>query len=939
MTLQQYKDSSAVEKIVVVHLEPFKRESVWTDEGGNIWSKTVEYTPVKVRINGTTLTEVFTTPTSGEWWHDSTNNLVKVYATQDPSLDYTTVNYRLYLASKPITLPFDMSSGYDVPYEGLIDSISDFVQELDDQQRGITIESRGSIAFANDREYWNGIFDKFIYDNQPVNVWLYSPTIGGASDSIKLFSGTLADKGWSDSSVKFNIRDYIYQLRDRVPLPLYNTDSLPDILPEQNLAPKRRVYGRVDNLWPECLDNEGEGATVTGTFTGTSASKVITGTGTSLKDEVSVGDTLIFSDGSEIDVESINSVDIGLSQGEEVIVTGSGSNNIISDAGSNLDFSSLVSGDKIILEGGFPVNERGIYTVQSSTVGSVTLTTGTLSNSSSNYIVETGDIVCVKESLNTTVFTAASAVSASFIGLTGVSKSLRPSTAIHRTWAIAEHACHNPSFTITGIQLGARKVDVTDAKGVYIGDTMTIDGSSKTVTSVVGNTIEFAQSIAGTTLGSTLTRNPLQSINLDETSLAVDSISVDSNDSTDGYVISLDETIEFDSAPILQPDNEVIEVINGSNVVYSSSGLFEGLQARDWVKIDTVWYEVWEIIAPNVATVRANVSASSGSYTPQTRRTRSILDESILLVDVYGITEDGTPTGTFVETVPDAIKHLLTESGVSVDASSFTTANDDTPWLVSMAIPFRRRDNSPSLQDVLKSLNDSVIGAISNNNEFEAKMTVYSTDRDESTSIKLNETDPININVRSDPKFVLSAVNIRYRPQDVEPLKLEDTDFFEQLNIENDEIGYSGRSQQKQEITAYLYNQKEAEFLAYRTLLLRSLARLTLNVESFTQLIDIEIGDVIEFTLDDFLFDRVGTGGTTGRKVMKVSSVAKGMNGVMVSLEDLGGSMGSTAIITPDTLSDYSSASETDKLYNGFITEDAGYINNDEDTIDQNLIF
>jgi hypothetical protein len=227
--------------------------------------------------------------------------------------------YRLFYANGPFDLPYDLSTGAQVPYLSYLKSNSAITKELDEEQVGISLESSTKITFHNTDGHFDETFDTLFFENKTVKLYSWSPSIAITNAQL-LFSGEIQDKSFSPDVVGFNCKDFVYRLREFVNLSLFTSSdgNLPDSLID---TPKRRIYGQVDGLKCAPIDNTLNGYALTGTLTSTGNTATLTGTGTSFLDELSPGDELTIElalETIEIGIESIES-DTSLTLSEDII--------------------------------------------------------------------------------------------------------------------------------------------------------------------------------------------------------------------------------------------------------------------------------------------------------------------------------------------------------------------------------------------------------------------------------------------------------------------------------------------------------------------------------------------------------------------------------------------------------------------------------------------
>lgn len=309
-TFNDIIDTPRSEKITFVWIEPKERFLIWTLHSGAVYKRAVSHFVVNIQEGTTSLVEGSgASLSSGEWWFDAENGFVYIRTSDDsnPNTKDVVGTYRLFYSNSPLNLPFDLNSGTDVEYQGRLKSTSPITKQLDDEQIGVALESNTTISLENTDGHFDEFYDTLFFENKTVKIYAWSPLVP-LSEKQLLFNGTIQDKSFSTSQVQFKCKDFIYKLREPVGLNLFSSSdgSVPDSFIN---TPKRRIYGKFDNL--DCVPVSAilDGFNLTGTVAGTSESATLTGTGTSFLDECSPGDKLIIDLTTEIIELEIDSVD------------------------------------------------------------------------------------------------------------------------------------------------------------------------------------------------------------------------------------------------------------------------------------------------------------------------------------------------------------------------------------------------------------------------------------------------------------------------------------------------------------------------------------------------------------------------------------------------------------------------------------------------------
>lgn len=293
--------------ITLVWMEPKQRLiSDWSLVSGSIYKLAVEHFTVGVASDSTPLDEAISSSVAiGEWFFDSGSKELYVNVSANPNTLFLTVTYRLFFSSRAIDLPFDLSSGTDVSYAGILRSTSSFADQIDNEDLiGISLAGSGSVNFHNDGS-WKSLYSKLFWETTAVKIYLGFESLD-ASEYQLIYKGFVDSKSYSSDKVSFKMQDFVEKLLAE--LPLENFKEIDGDITEVG-NPKRRVYGR-SKILGVSLSKIKNGFNLTGTFEKTS-STTVTATGGTLLSEASVEDTILYTniDGeeSEFSIESVDS--------------------------------------------------------------------------------------------------------------------------------------------------------------------------------------------------------------------------------------------------------------------------------------------------------------------------------------------------------------------------------------------------------------------------------------------------------------------------------------------------------------------------------------------------------------------------------------------------------------------------------------------------------
>lgn len=958
MGVQEFKNKSSSDKIVLCKVYPKQKILYWDLHAGSVYKKVCPQFVFDLYENGGETTQVGSigaVDASKKWFFDSSNFTLYYHATGggDPGELFITAVYELYLASKPFTLPRNITSGTETPWEGLISRVSPIKQQLDNQQRGITIESSGTITLVNDLSFWGPIFGKYIWEDAQIKIFLYSNVLG-PENTINLFRGTISAKTWGQTELSFSYKDFNYTLRDRVSLPLFEQGEPvagfgappANLTKDQLLKPKRRVYGRVDGLRLECVDNQVNGIELFPDFSGTLDERIITSF-LPLNEFIAAGDEFYISGDPNLSVTvaTMCKRDFGFTGGTVNITSTSP---LIIDFGVSANYSEVSLSDRLVLAAEtIPLSSRGVYQITAISGTTLTIarpagfTTGLVAGNSFEMTSDNTFIVILGD---TNSFKTTDNIPQTFSGtFNNKLISLRNGVGANREWLVAHHECQDKLYNIIGTDASTRFLELDSINGLFPGDVVTIASLPYTVTEILADGITIAQDITGVVPGAEFKRPAIQKLRTKNSIFTINDDFIINQSLGDCRVIFNFNAEVLASKRKNKGSREIQQIVQleaNSNILYSSTGLFKKLRNKDWISIGGTGQllQIMEVVSENLALTTFpffSPTYSSQFYTNiTTYPVEYLLDDSILVADVYGKTKDGTQFGDLIQTAADVVADILDEAGIEKDLPSFVEANQSNDLLVSMAIPFQfRTDSRATRRSIIEAMNASVLGSLTNTRDFKASYHVFSTERTNYTHI--SQADIENYRVIIDSKYQLSEIKWEYRPQDLDVIS-EEGAVSEIIITENSDFSNYKRIKNSENFTIYLYNENEAEGIVRRMLIMRSLARQAAILTAPTFLIDVKLNDIIEFDLDN-VYERFGSTPTT-KMIGIVSEIEQSDTKTTVVIEDLGNIFARTGVIAENSSLEYTSAPDNELVLNMYITDNYGGQNNNQDTYGSNLI-
>jgi hypothetical protein len=283
------------EKITLVTMLAEKRVKFFDSYSGFIYSKDADYYVHQVKQFGVELEIVNSIGllSPGTYFYSYTEKKIYVWliGDGDPSADDVSLVYKFHFSNAPVILPSDLTSGNEVEWLPYIETIGSIGQSLDDENTGIVLESSSSVNLIN-QGFFDEIFDTLLFENKAVSFYYWFP-VTPVTEARKIFEGVVESKSFAPDRVTFNVKDFIFRLRDNLNLGSFS-ESDGSVLDTYLGTPKRRIYGRVSKCQCVGLDTVKDGYALTGLISGSALSKQVNGSGTFFLDELSSGDEITF---------------------------------------------------------------------------------------------------------------------------------------------------------------------------------------------------------------------------------------------------------------------------------------------------------------------------------------------------------------------------------------------------------------------------------------------------------------------------------------------------------------------------------------------------------------------------------------------------------------------------------------------------------------------
>lgn len=298
MQYTDFQNQVSSEKLVLARLNASKRLMGWSVHSGSVYKIEGFAYPVVVSVedSGTayTLAADVASVTASKYFLDRSTGTIYIRTTgsDNPNSRFIVVTVQLSLANIPIALPHDLDEGFEVPFEPLIKSTSEFGVTIDTiNQTSEAIEGAGSLTLQNDYEFWPANYDKLSFENQRCILYSYNRDLEVA-DAKLLFKGKVESQTYSKDTISFKLKDQFAELR--APIPLGEIQDLEERTGEDIAKAKQRmIFGRAFGIRPVNIDQILDGYPLTGTASITFGSATLTGSGTAFLTELSPDDEVV----------------------------------------------------------------------------------------------------------------------------------------------------------------------------------------------------------------------------------------------------------------------------------------------------------------------------------------------------------------------------------------------------------------------------------------------------------------------------------------------------------------------------------------------------------------------------------------------------------------------------------------------------------------------
>lgn len=506
----------------------------------------------------------------------------------------------------------------------------------------------------------------------------------------------------------------------------------------------------------------------------------------------------------------------------------------------------------------------------------------------------------------------------------------------NRVHLVAGHALTLPTATVTAAE-AFNYFDVSTVSGFRAGEQITVGSQTSTILRISGLRI-FLETVLTfvPTVGDTVIRDSISNVRLGSALLTK---TRDYTYSASGGTLTLTSTAEFNVAPTVRLTG-TLTFTNASEAVSGTATAFTSeLKPGDWIRAtgQSDFFQILSITSDTALTLRTNATYSAGPAVGF-YRSPAVYKEgsSVLSCDVIGMSDTGLTTGSLLYRAPEIVQDILERAGLttSLDAASFTDANTLTTARIGIVLPAKYADTkAPTVRDAVNLINKSVFGALVQNADFNLSYSILDPRRTDSIT-QLDESDALKFEIRSNSDKLVKTATVEFRPKEYDYLGSAaslQTSSQTSLNAT-----YLADSTKEFRTSSVLVDEADAAIAANRWSFIFEVSSSTIRLDSKLRLSRVSVGDRVEFSHPK-MYRRVGS--SHAAKVGGIQRARRSILDSSIELEDLANAFSRCATITSDTAAAYDSANLSERLYNGYITDDYGMQSNDPDTFGVNLIF
>lgn len=881
LNYEEYSQLTRSQKITLCTIEAKHQRKLFT--GSPVYSATTEHFVCGVTVDGQELSRTTTLPTSGQYRYNPEQGTVEIRLAGDENPATKTVffKYRFFFSSIPVTFSSEYSNDVEVNWDARLKSGASLKLELDYEQTGTVLETNSQIQLENTDGYFDDIFDTLIWEGQKVNVYSWSELL--PSTEMKLFyRGKVDSKSFSTAQVNFNVRDQVNDLREKVP---YTVFSALDGRVADNVInkPKRKIFGQLEKVKLVGIDNVLTGYPVTGTYIGSAdrnlltgrvsgniGSSTITGNGTQFLTEIFAGQEILIIDGVFEYVYEVLSV----SSNTSLTITSTLTATFTNAIARNKD----VLNNKVI---GTGTNFKTIFSPDDEI-------TAVIDGIEYTYGVE--------EVVSDTELTLSDEIEVTFTSM-GVKPAV-PYRGFNRNWHIAGHKLRSTTKTVVTV-IDELNYELDSVDELNADDILIINGNFRKIIRVTGNKVRLNQSLIGVLVGDQFIKTPVSQVYIGTEPLVTGRDFTVSNTTTDA-IVQLSTLAEFNIAKT-RSLSITFQFVNGSDVVTALStdrDLTNIFKPRDWIRSKDVTHQVWyEVLSVDQLQMRLRVPYAGSNFTSQLnyKSPDYVDDSSLVTANCIGM-ED---VGTWIRTPSQVVKQLLNSANITaLNTASFTEAESDCAYTMSLLLPQQPLAEMPSIRDAITLVNKSCFGSLYFDSEFNFTYKILNSDKPENLQ-SVKDEDILGFSVQTKNQ-ILGTVKVNYRPfTDI----VSGSDSFNQITTSSDFVAQTSEVKSEQTFTSFIFDAGDAQTIAERWRFFRSLSQSVVKVQAKTNFMLKSLNEPVFLDLER-LYRRYGGNGR--KKIGLINAVDKDGESSTITFNDLGNIFNRVGSIAPDTQVDYS---------------------------------
>lgn len=986
-TFTQYIDSPTSEKIILAHVHGVKRLFGFSNDDGFFSKATPHFvTGVRQGLSGIELTSVQSLNElvdSNKFFYEVSTSKLYLYS-YDNLADEVIVTYRFFYSNIPINLSWNLNDySPQVEYSPRIQSAPQFKSTMSQGKKGLTLMGSGTLNLINNDRELNKIYASIIWDNKEINIYSYNRNLAPSQSQI-MFRGIVSGKGFNSNIVYFNVKDSIYSLDSKIPLSQYG-----ELTREaDSLFFKRQIYGKVDNLLVQSINQVGNGYIITGTVSGNYDENLVTGIGTSFMNDISPGDEILLSN-FKVTVEDVLSDTLlrtsslpGSFKDQSISLNPDkhfrNKNRLFQVAGHavkkwSTTITSIISRNRIVVDSvlGFESGDTISIDNESKTIRRISGNTIVL-QTNFNSPHDIGSSVTKTEITNVRYGNKQVEINQSNITIVN-NPSVGAQFSISATaeYDAAPQKTINHVFRfINGrnkIWLGSPTfIDITCVANTKIGNgpnDYSLIGKYFTVKDDLGNLVGFwFKDSLEENVTSVIKPSAITTIENTDGAKAK-AISLESRPYSDSEIANLvagaiasnvsafQFSIVGNVVRLESKDTLDIDVgssgTSGFTIDKTASGisatnqvnLSKFVTTRDFVKSfeqnSLSFIEVLSVDEKSI-TLRSNYTGSTKLENLNYKNVEYIQDDTPVYVNCYGKTKNGEASGSFIETAPEAVEDILKQVNLSsrIDFDSFLSASQRSPYLLSMSIPFDFRSKSlPSAKDIINTLNQSTLGSLHITNALNLGYDILDGHIKEDIR-QITDNDLVSWTVVDDAFDLSASVISNYRHVDYDP-RLDSINNKQYKFTSNFSKNYT-QSSNTSENNLYFYKESDSAEVTERDQFINDLSTSIIKIKGSINLSKFTIGERVLINISK-LYTAYGSTDNSLR-IGVISSISNSGEIVDIEILDLGSLFSRGSRICNNDSPDYTNSTPFQRVNQSFITEDNGILDDNEDTAGTNLI-